>query len=367
MKNLIFTAVFSAIFPLLVLSCGKEEQNLNNPPVTDIPAQRFSIRICDEQPGISPDSIYRYYAVTDSDLPDGEACFTEGMSVGSEYKFGYDGDRVRLVQTPYNTISFEASADVNASSGSANLDIIKIDSRHYRVGKYIRDGSAEIRFWNGSGDGVNSISILVDARKTVPVEGFELRMSDRNGSVFKEMFLVPQPSSTNFRNINYNECKIADLDCICYPDWMERGEKDSRGTEDIFDLGKASILEFVGTVPRNATPDNEIVQMVDFVSHRQISENERTDYHPYNSVSFSGYRWTPYMNGFSAATSSPKEGQMKQSVYPADIRYLKAMVWSKGLNFKNPDCYAYIWYRAKVNGTIRNWWGVIYESHLLKE
>lgn len=358
MKNFFLISAAALVLSVVaVQSCNKNMQNTNNPPAIELPSAQFTVRICDEHPGISSDSVYRFFAELKQDAKDGTVNFTEGESNSSDYRFTFPADPVKLVITPYNRITFETSEDVNASSSLSCLDIQKLDSRHFRAGGYNFDGFTEIKFWNGSGASENSISIRLEAARSIRLEGFELRLDG------KRTELKETDNNAGFRNLNTGEFTIFSLENITVRDWYSN-VGDAYSTEDIYELDKASVLEFVGTIPRNATPDNEVVQMIDIVSHRQNCPEDCMDFYPYNSASFPGFRWMPFVKGSindeQNGYTYTLDGERRQKYYPADLRYRKALVWDVVTH--DSDRLAYFWYRASPGGSLKSWWGVVREK-----
>ena len=345
MKNIIIPALLA----LIAAGCqpAEDRSNHNNPAEVNIPGKAFTVTVCDRQPGIEPDSTYFFYGVLTKNADDGIVNFTEGTCTGSDYRFRVKPDPVKLIQTGYNEITFETSEDVNASSSDKALDIVKIDSRHFRLACHqiigsqnsIDEGTARIRFWNGSGNGEKSISINVDARSSVRIEGFEFRLDG-------EQFLLKEVDSRGFRSVRYNETtnwqpfEFKTRLRFIGKDY-EASIKDNK-IEDLkqkFDIAKGSCLEFVGTIPRNATPDNNVRRLVDAVSMRTEGNYVSWDYMPFyyywnEAGKYPEYRWMPF--NFAPVESVNSKGASTK-FYPADLRYRKAWIWNRTLKKAESD------------------------------
>ena len=337
MKNIIILA------PLALIAAGclpaEDRSNHNNPPVADIPGKAFTVTVCDRQPGIDPDSTYFFYGTLTRNADDGVVNFTEGTCTGSDYRFKVTPDPVKLIQTAYNEITFETSEDVNASSSDKCIDVKKIDARHFLLVCHkitgsqnsIDEGTAQVRFWNGSGSGEKSISINVDARSSVKCEGFEFRLDG-------EQFLLKEIPFSEFKNVKFGNTWNK------WPQYQhktqmrfaakENPDRDKTGYEAIEEYFKTSngyCLELVGTVPRNATPDNRVRRLMDAVSMRDGQINKKFDdgYAPFiiwNEKNYKGFRWLP-------KDDSPEEKVIGKSAttqfYPADLRYRKVWIWNR--------------------------------------
>lgn len=359
MKNIIILA------PLALIAAGclpaEDRSNHNNPPVADIPGKAFTVTVCDRQSGIDPDSTYFFYGTLTRNADDGVVNFTEGTCTGSDYRFKVTPDPVKLIQTAYNEITFETSEDVNASSSDKCIDVKKIDARHFRLVCHqitgsqnsIDEGTAQVRFWNGSGSGEKSISINVDARSSVKCEGFEFRLDG-------EQFLLKEIPFEEFKNVVFG-------DWSKWPQYQhktqmrfagkENPDRSKTGYEAIDAMYKTSngyCLELVGTVPRNATPDNRVRRLMDVVSMRDGQINKKFDdgYAPFiiwNEKNYKGFRWLP-------KDDSPEEKVIAKSAttqfYPADLRYRKAWIWNRvykdeeSLSYSQKQYFCFIFYEG---------------------
>lgn len=361
---------------LALVSCGDKENftpNPNNPKEQQLPAAKFSVKVCEEEQGVFADSLYRFIASVNApaSLDDGKVTFTQKVSVNGAHGAGrtwsITPDVVELVLTPYNKISFEMDADVNASSSSDVMDIRKgEDLKHYELkavkdGDGIREGSSTIRFWNGDANS-NAITIRVRAANHVDIEGFEFRISDLNGSHARNFTLLEVPAGTTYKNVPYLDgAVVMDLDNIGRLEYFEDTETPSY-TENMYDLSRASVLEFLGTVPRCATPDNELELMLDIVSFYAYGVSDDTmNFYKYNQRAYPEFRWLPLVensvNDFYTASqySNRFTGKYATKIHPSDIRGLKAVVWNQEISKKSGVGFTYFWYRANK----RNWWGVV--------
>lgn len=380
MRRAIFSIGFPAVAGLVILSvcncsCRRLEQpNLNNPVEQPLPAAKFAVTLCEEERGVVADSVYRFIATVSAPADDGKVTFTKKVSVngahGSGRTWDVTPDVVEVVLTPYNRISFEVDADVNASSSTDVMDIGKgADLRHYELkavkdGSGIREGSSTIRFWNGKSEDGNAITIRVRAANSVPVEGFEVRF---DGRLFS---LVPKDFRYTLNSINVHDCTIGELPNVAYPyehfeeTLIEIGEHtELMPFEELYDMSRVKEIEFVGTVPRNATPDNVIRQIYDPISYGQTTV-WRASHQPYdwNLAKYEEFRWAPFHEECRKFTSTVIDGRAKFDICPADLRYLKAQIWNtikasdsntdNGRNF-------YFYYETLNGGSSTYWWGCI--------
>lgn len=351
MKSHVFS--LAAIAALALSGCQKPvSPNLNNPPVRDIPAERFSLTVCDGQQGT--DSLYRYFATLSKDSPDGTVIFDRAECGGSTWE--YAPDEVTLIQTPCNTITFESDRDVNAASEDACLDIVREDSRHYRI-KYVGEGSSTIRFWNGD-NGENSISIRLQAAASVKCQGFELRLDG------KTYFLQEQDVAVS--KVNWNACRFETrLPVACKSTVWEEIKSQDKGLElieKVSDVSLGMVLEFVGTIPRNATPDNRLYRRIDPIGQSITPTSAAYDngYPPFaiwNEKYWPQYRWMP------KGDSDPDKiyaGSSYKSCNPADIRYRKVWIWNqnfyKGGLGSLDECFGFFFYDGSQE---KSFWGAI--------
>ena len=362
---------------LIVASCRPVEDrtNKNNPTPVDIPGKAFTVTVCDQQPGIEEDSTYFFYGTLTSNSDNGIVYFTEGSSKKSDYRFTYSPDPVKLIQTGYNEITFETSEDVNAESSDKAIDIVKIDARHFILECHhvvgtdnsIDEGTARIRFWNGSGSSEKSIYINVDARSSVKCEGFELRI---NG----DKFLLTEIPFEDVKYVNFgykwnkwpqyqykNQLMFAGKE---NPDYKKTGYE---AIETIYKTSCGYCLELVGTVPRNATPDNKVRRLMDVVSMRdgQINNTFDDGYSPFyiwNEKNYKVFRW------ISKDDSSSEKVIGKNAAtkfYPADLRYRKAWIWNRvykdeeSLSYTQNQYFWFFFYEGKLE---RNFIGCIKEK-----
>lgn len=354
---------------LLLCSCAlREMPNVNNPVEVQTQAGKFTVNVFEEEPGIIPDSVYRFRAVLSEDCLDGRLVFTGAGSRGSSKEFEVFPDTVELVLTPWNRICFETDLEVNASSGTDVLDIVREDMRHYSISASpagpgaIREGRSVIRFWNGNGE--HSVSVAVRAANSIPCEGVEVRLD--GGPSF---FLVGTQSAS-FESIPSEEVTFlgiySDYCAGSLPDIMLKGGKavdSAESADECWMMDKASVLELVGTVPRNATPDNRIMQIYDMVDYD--NDYPAGSVYLWNAGHYDGFRWMPPVSRYVERTGmfsyfppeggkdpKPLTGTMKRPFYPADLRYRKAMVWNHG-NTRMPQ---YIGYQVGSEGNEKYFW-----------
>ena len=353
-KHLVPQSGTAAVLTLLLVSCnGKEDfsPNTNNPPVQVLAGQEFTVKLIVEEPGIAKDSTYIYEGVVSSGCPDGIVpfCSVTGVHSGERAKtFKVNPDPVELVLTPWNSIRFETSAPVNASSSSSIADIVRDgDFQHYclkavvdrdnprelrafdTVGttersdkpRAIAEGLTEIRFWNGPEDTGNSIAIRLRTANHIAVEGFEIAIDGQR------LLLREYAGGTSYLELK-DDAVLCRLPNIARPseEYWERGRTDYK-TEEIYDINDFTTIEFIGTIPRNATPDNRLTQIMDALSFRNYGIGPKEDYNDayiWSSGNYPEFRWMFYR----------KEAQnyLKQrwayKLYPADVRYRKSMIWN---------------------------------------
>ena len=356
---------------LLAAGCqpAEDRTNHNNPPVADIPGKAFTVTVCDRQPGIDSDSTYFFYGTLTRNSDDGVVNFTEGTAKGSDYRFQVTPDPVKLIQTGYNEITFETSEDVNASSSDKCIDVKKIDARHFRLVCHqitgsqnsIDEGTARIRFWNGSEDGEKSIYINVDARSSVPVEGFEFKFKG-------QPFMLTELEYRKYENFAPQKFTIADGKELQHAGKKSSGPypKEDLGIIDHeWDTSKGEVLEFVGTVPRNATPDHLVWMYCDMLSQNaeMMSRPQEFDgyapFYVWNENKFPGFRWV--QKGYKNEGLGLFYSNAATKLYPADCRYRKAWIWSR--RYYNdpqiPITENVFHYSTTHEGSERHFWGGI--------
>lgn len=359
------------LLSLVLLAAGcqpaEDRTNHNNPAEVDIPGKAFTVTVCDRHPGINADSTYFFYGTLTRNADDGVVNFTEGTAKGSDYRFTYSPDPVKLIQTGYNEINFETSEDVNASSSDKCIDIKKIDARHFHLACHqitgsqnsIDEGTARIRFWNGSGDGEKSIYINVDARSSVPVEGFEFKFKN-------QPFMLTELEISKYEKFAPQRFNIADGKELQHAGKNHKGSYPKEDIELIefeWDTSKGEVLEFVGTVPRNATPDHLVWMYCDILSQNaeMLSKTVYDGYAPFyvwNENKFPGFRWI--QKGLKNDNYCLKN-DLATKLYPADCRYKKAWIWSR--RYYNdpqiPKTDNVFHYSTTHEGSERHFWGGI--------
>lgn len=395
-KTLVCLSGTAFVLAALFSSCGEKENltpNPNNPPVQILPEKAFTITVCEEEPGVEADSTYRFFAELSGNksgggAPDGKVTFTKVCGVdknGSNKKiFNTTPDEMELVLTPWNSISFEFTAEVNAFSSTDIIDVKKTtDLKHYvltakksgtgaggsidtgwggegrgRTVQSLEEGYSDISFWNG--DRETAVVIRVRTANHIDVEGFEFALDG------KRYMLVEQPVKTVGKDLS-GDCYLCTLPCIARPreEYYKKGKKDYK-TEDIYPPEKFSTLEFLGTVPRNATPDNKVAQHVDALSFKVagFSQKESIAYY-WNEASNPEFRWTPfYERSKSDSYDSPGAlmNYYKVPVYPADLRARKGKIFNLNTKELTGSSYHYTqhyYFRYTVQDGQRAWWGLI--------
>ena len=346
------THLSSVLLAALVTSCCSQTgtPNQNNPSTRELPPQAFTVTVIDRQPGIVEDSTYFFYGDVKSDCRDGVVNYDRGRTSGSGYEFHYTPDPVKLIQTGYNHIFFETSAPVNVSSSDACLDIVRTDDTHFEIRHFsdhtpddltgIREGSTDIRFWNGSGDNEKSITIRVDAQSSVKCEGFEFRIDGKQYLLteipFEDFKYVKFGDWDKWPQYQYKEkLKFAGRE---NPDWSKTGLE---AIEEVYYTSCGYCFELVGTIPRNATPDNRVRRLVDVVSMKTAGNLSTIDhsfapFYIWNEAQYQGFRWLP-KNDSSVESVISKSASTQ--FYPADLRYRKAWIWNRTLKDDEQSSY----------------------------
>lgn len=347
-KSLLSRVGTAAILTVLLASCGDKENlspNPNNPPSQILPEQAFTVKVFVEEQGVEKDSLYIYTGEVKSDCPDGKVAFTSvtGVHAGTPARtFTVEPDVVELVLTPWNSISFEFTAEVNAFSSTDIIDVKKTsDLKHYvltakksggsidtgwggegrgRTVQSLEEGYSEISFWNG--DRETAVVIRVRTANHIAVEGFELAIDG------KRVFLVEGTKETTYSDLK-EDAVLCRLPNIARPreEYYVKGKTDYK-TEEVFNTEKFTTIEFIGTIPRNATPDNRLTQIKDALSFRNYSVG--TDYQDcylWSSNNYSEFRWMPYRKETQSDYGQPFPPKRAYKLYPADIRYRKAKIW----------------------------------------
>ena len=386
-KSLLSLVGTAAVLTALLASCGDKENltpNPNNPPAQNLPQKAFTITVCEEEPGVEADSTYRFFAEIRGGAPDGKVTFTKVCGVdknGNNKKvFDTTPDVEELVLTPWNSISFEFTAEVNAFSSTDIIDVKKTsDLKHYvltakksggsidtgwggegrgRTVQSLEEGYSEISFWNG--DRETAVVIRIRTANHIDVEGFEFALDG------KKYMLVEQPVKTDGKDLS-GDCYLCTLPCIARPsgEYYQQGKTDYK-TEDIYPPEKFSTIEFLGTVPRNATPDNKIAQHVDALSFKVAGFSG--DYkiaHYWNETNNPEFRWTPfYERSTSDSYDSPGAlmNYYKVPMYPADLRARKGKIFNVNSRELTGSSYHYTrqyYFRYTVQDGQKAWWGLI--------
>lgn len=352
-KSLLSRVGTAAVLTVLLASCGGKENlspNPNNPPAQNLPQKAFTITVCEEEPGVEADSTYRFFAEIRGGAPDGKVTFTKVCGVdknGNNKKvFDTTPDVVELVLTPWNSISFEFTAEVNAFSSTDIIDVKKTsDLKHYvltakksggsidtgwggegrgRTVQSLEEGYSEISFWNG--DRETAVVIRVRTANHIAVEGFELAIDG------KRVFLVEGTKETTYSDLK-EDAVLCRLPNIARPreEYYVKGKTDYK-TEEVFHTEKFTTIEFIGTIPRNATPDNRLTQIIDALSFRNYSvDTDFQDCYVWNASNYSEFRWMPYRKETQSDFGQPFPpslgGKRAYKLYPADVRYRKAKIW----------------------------------------
>ena len=409
-------AVFSS--SLALVSCGEKENftpNPNNPKEQTLPAAPFTVKVCVTEPGIDRDSVYVFGATVSSSSTDGKVTFTSVASINPKTgqpsrTFSVTPDVVELALTPWNSITFEicgipgATPDVpvkvNASSSADVADVVALngnltkytlkpktsggtidissgwgwiaggadpvantDAENVKV-QAITDGYTDVRFWNGTSGSSDehSITIRVRTANHIAVEGFEFALDGKRYSLVEtdlKMTAENLPSSAYL-------CK---LPCIARPmeEYYVYGKSDYN-TEEVYPSEKFSTIEFLGTIPRNATPDNRVKMYVDAMASK-CARALNTYEIPYfwNEANNSDFRWLPFQQASMGDTwkmHSALDGYMSVPYFPADLCYRKAKIFNEiikeftGVDYHYTQNY-YFRYSTTNDSNERCWWGLV--------
>lgn len=399
-KTLVCLSGTAFVLAALLASCNGKENftpNPNNPPVQILPEKAFTITVCEEEPGVEADSTYRFFAEISAKTgaPDGKVTFTKvcGVDKNGDNKKIFDTtpDVVELVLTPWNSISFEFTAEVNAFSSTDIIDVKKTsDLKHYvltakkagtgagtgasgsidtgwgtgngggegrgRTVQSLEEGYSDISFWNG--DRETAVVIRVRTANHIDVEGFEFALDG------KRYMLVEQPVRIEGKDLS-GDCYLCTLPCIARPmdEFYQKGKKDYK-TEEIYPPEKFSTIEFLGTVPRNATPDNKVAQHVDALSFKVVEFSQKESIaHYWNEANYPEFRWMPfYERSKTDDFDHPRalKNNYKIPMYPADLRARKGKIFNVVLRERTDFFYVqHYYFRYTTGNEQRAWWGLI--------
>ena len=219
-------AVAAAIFlgTAGLVSCGKNNPlapNRENPTEVGLKAAAFEVTLLDHEKGYEKDSLYVF----------------EGEWKQDAFYFGYwklDPMVPNILPDGQNQIEFRISSDaagfegVNASSSSRCINIVQDGADHTRYHlEWVAEGESTITFWNGEGAARQEISFTATSKKVIPLEGVLARL---DGKEYK------------FSNS---------------PGGYQKLLKTFNSRDDFPGWDKMHILEIVGPVPLNATPETD--------------------------------------------------------------------------------------------------------------
>ena len=222
-------AVAAAIFlgAAGLVSCDKNNPlapNKNNPVETGLKSADFNVVMLDHEKGYEKDSLYVF----------------EGEWKQDAFYFGYwklDPMVPNILPDGKNQIEFRISSDaagfegVNASSSSRCINIVQDGKDHTRYHlEWVAEGESTITFWNGDGASRQEISFTATSKKVIPVEGFLARL---DGKEYK-FFQGDDPRCNS-------PLKLL---------------KTFKSQDDFPGWDKMHILEIVGPIPLNATPED---------------------------------------------------------------------------------------------------------------
>ncbi len=209
-----------------LVSCDKNNPlgpNRNNPVEVNLQASDFAVTLLDHEKGYEKDSVY---------------CF-EGVWKKDAFYFGYwklDPMTPNILPDGKNQIEFRISSDaagfegVNASSSSRCINIVQDGTDHTRYHlEYVAEGESTITFWNGEGATRKEISFQATSKAIIPFEGVIAR-------------------------VDGEEYKFFDKNHPAHNDYL-KVLKTFKSQNDFPGWDKMHILEIVGPIPLNATPE----------------------------------------------------------------------------------------------------------------
>ena len=223
-------AVAAALFLAAagLASCDRNNPlapNKENPTEVGLKGAAFEVTLLDHEKGFEKDSLYVF----------------EGEWKQDAFYFGYwklDPMVPNILPEGQNQIEFRISSDaagfegVNASSSSRCINIVQDGADHTRYHlEWVAEGESTITFWNGEGAARQEISFQATSKKVIPLEGILARL---DGKEYK--FLDSHnPSATNYQKLL----------------------KTFKSRDDFPGWDKMHILEIVGPIPLNATPEDD--------------------------------------------------------------------------------------------------------------
>lgn len=229
MKNHHFAVAAAMVLGVAGLaSCDKDNPlspNKNNPTAVKLQASDFSVTLLDHEKGYEKDSVY---------------CF-EGVWKEDAFYFGYwklDPMTPNILPDGRNQLEFKIQSDaagfegVNASSSSRCINIVQDGADHTRYHlEYVAEGESTITFWNGEGAARKEISFKATSKAIIPLEGVIARVDGQ-------------------------EYKFFDKNHPAHNDYL-KVLKTFKSRNDFPGWDKMHILEIVGPIPLNATPEPE--------------------------------------------------------------------------------------------------------------
>lgn len=199
-------------------------KNNSNPTEVGLKAAAFEVTMLDHERGYEKDSLYVF----------------EGIWKQNAFYFGYwklDPMVPNILPEGKNRIEFRISSEaagfegVNASSSSRCINVVQDGSDHTRYHlEYVSEGESTITFWNGEGATRKEISFTATSKSVIPMEGVLARL---DGKEYR--FLDGNnPSSNQYQKLLKTFKSRND-----FPGW-----------------DKLHVLEIVGPIPLNATPED---------------------------------------------------------------------------------------------------------------
>ena len=307
-------AVAAAIFlgAAGLVSCDRNNPlapNKENPTEVGLKGAAFEVTLLDHEKGYEKDSLYVF----------------EGEWKNDAFYFGYwklDPMVPNILPDGQNQIEFRISSDaagfegVNASSSSRCINIVQDGKDHTRYHlEWVAEGESTITFWNGEGASRKGISFTATSKKVIPLEGFLARL---DGKEYK--FLDSDSASS----INYRKLLKTFGSRDDFPGW-----------------DKMHILEIVGPIPLNATPedDKKYASICRFDLAYLDEEGNGYDWDIYSTkdevrslrvndpeieiMRFPDYRWFDEDH----MIDDPR-GKNPYKFIPADFRERRLMLWS---------------------------------------
>jgi len=283
--------------------------NKSNPVEVGLKAADFKVALFDHEKGFEKDSLYVF----------------EGEWKGDGFYFGYwklDKMVPNILPDGQNQIEFRITSDaagfegVNASSSSRCINIVQDGKDHTRYHlEWVDEGESTITFWNGGETNRKEISFTATSKKVIPIEGVLARFDGKEYKFLNK----DHPAQTHYQKLLKTFKSRND-----FPGWK-----------------KMHILEIVGPIPLNATPEEgkkyffenwfELAYLDengngcdwDIYSTEDASRSLRRNDPEIEIMRFPDYNW---FDKEHMIADGRKQDSFK--FVPADLRERRIMLWS---------------------------------------